>query len=157
MRIRLGPKANSRLPIDPGDPAGARSYASSERASTGSFGIGPDEEGRVEAPLEEVHPPVEVRSGRAARRPDLRDGAASPDPLAPFGQDAREVQEGRRQPVAVVDDEGAAGKEQVRLGEGDQSVRGSADLRPGGGRDVDPVVRLARLAVEGSVASRRPR
>ena len=53
------------------------------------------EQRRVDAPVEEVHPPVEVRSGGAAGRADLGDGLSLGHPLALLDQDARQVQERR--------------------------------------------------------------
>ena len=46
------------------------------------------EQRRIDAPVEEVHPPVEMRPGGAAGRADLRDGLPLRHPLAGLDQDA---------------------------------------------------------------------
>ena len=111
-------------------------------------GIGPTSQRRIDAPVEQVDPPVEMGSRGAAGGPDLRDDLSLRHPLTLLHEDARQVQERRRQPVAVVDDHRAAGEEHVRMHQGDHAVRRRGDPGAGGRRDVDPEVRPPGLAVE---------
>src|SRR3546814_5441855 len=59
-----------------------------------------------------------------------------------------QVQEGRAEAVAVVDDERRPGKIHAGVRQGDDAVGRRLHRRAHRSRNVDPVVRLARLAVQ---------
>src|SRR5262245_48480544 len=61
--------------------------------------------------------------------------------------------EERGEAVAVVDDDGAAGEEKVRVGQGDDAAGRRLEVGTAGRGDIDAEMRAARLAVEDALAA----
>src|SRR6266851_5586164 len=107
---------------------------------------------RVEARLEPFHPPMEMRAGDAAGGADKADLLALPDALARLDVEPGKMGVARLQPIAVIDEDGVAGKEKLR-GETYDAAAGGDDRRACRRGDVDPHMRRPRLAVEDALAA----
>src|SRR5262249_62247517 len=98
--------------------------------------------------LEEKLSPGQVRTGEGAGGARLADGIPLGDLVTVPDVELAHVGEERAEPVAMVEDDGAAGEEEIGVGERDDAATGRLDRRAERRRHVDTEMRLARLAVE---------
>ena len=125
-------------------------HCETRRAHPSSWHRTCEQRGIVPA-VEEVDPPIEVRSGGATARADLGEELTLLDPIARLHQDAGQVQERRRQTVTVVDDQRTTRKEHVWMNQSDNTGGRGENLRTGRCRDVDAVVRPPSLSGENTL------
>src|SRR5690348_9071475 len=110
-------------------------------------------QGRIEAYLIPNQPPVQIRTGGAAGGAERADDLTLRHAIAGADGDILQMDVKGRQAVAVIDDDGAAGKIEAGFGKGDGTRGGGLDRRAGGRGDVDAEMRLSRLTVEKGLAA----
>src|SRR5882724_1996089 len=93
-----------------------------------------------------------MRPGDPPGGADQADLLALAQALPGLDVDAREMRIAGLQPIAVIDQDGIAGEEEL-AGEAYHPAGGGDDRRAGRRRDVDAHMRGARLAVEDALAA----
>lgn len=95
-----------------------------------------DQGERIDSTFEDPERPMQMGTGRAARRPDVSDRGALFDQGSSFDQKLRQVAVNAENALAMIDDHGLAGKIQL-AGENHLSRVGRQNLRPPWRGDVD--------------------
>src|SRR5260370_9058408 len=104
-------------------------------------------------PLVQVERPVKMGAGAGAGGADGADALARLDMLPDRHTDAVHVLVGRGEAMAVIDDDGAAGIEEIALGQRHGAAGRGDDRGAARGRDIDTAMRRAGLAIEDALAA----
>src|SRR5215510_13822350 len=96
---------------------------------------------------------MEMRAGDATGAAEFADGIALAKLLPLLDVELAHVSEERAQPVTVIENDRAAGEEEIVVGKRDDTAARRLDRRADRCRNVDPEVRLPRLAVEDALAA----
>src|SRR6056297_1636948 len=108
---------------------------------------------RIKADIEPVEPPVEMRTGHPTGRTDGGDDLPLSNLPTDFNQNLIQMQKGRGKPMAVVDNQGSAGKKHPRMSIGHHPASWRLNRCTRKGSDIDPEMGLPGFTIENSLTA----